>query len=87
MLNFEEKISYLEKVLNKTMENYADSFLPEIAIYFNEFNSDNPKLFFLKEINTHKEIDIWIKKLTSRIVMKEGGFQTNEIIDDYIEFG
>jgi hypothetical protein len=87
MLTFEEKISYLENSLNKTEENYADSFRTDIQIFFDEFDVENKLLVFLKEIKTLFEIENWVIKLTSRIVMKEDEMEVNEIINDYLELG
>ena len=87
MLSFEEKIIYLEKSLNKTEENYANSFRTDINIFFDEFHIENKLFNFLKEIKTFIEIENWINKLTSRIVMKEDEMEVNEIINDYLELG
>ena len=87
MLTFQEKISYFENSLNKTEENYADSFRTDIQIFFDKFNVENKLLFFLKEIKTFIEIENWISKLTSRIVMREDEMEVNEIINDYLELG
>jgi len=87
MLSFNEKIIYLEKSLSKTEENYADSFRTDILIFFCEFNIENRLFVFLREINTFIEIENWISKLTSRIVMKEDEMEVNEIINDYLELG
>lgn len=87
MLTFQEKISYFENSLNKTEENYADSFRTDILIYFDKFDVENKLFFFLKEIKTLIEIENWISKLTSRIVMRENEMEVNEIINDYLELG
>ena len=87
MLSFEEKIFYLETTLNKIEENYADSFRTDILIFFDVFEKENKLLNFLKEMKTIIEIENWICKLTSRIVMKEDEIEVNEIINDYLEFG
>ena len=85
MLSFEEKISYLEHILNKSAENYADSFRTEILFFFDNFTTENIKLQFLKNLQSFNEIESWIIKLTSRIVMKEEFLEVNEIIYDYHE--
>lgn len=87
MLTFQEKISILESNLNKIEENYADSFRTEIIYFIDEFNSENLSLAFLKNLNTNLEIENWIRKLTSRIVMREDEMEVNEIINDYLELG
>jgi hypothetical protein len=87
MLSFEEKISYLQHTLNKVGENYADSFRTDILFFFDDFNTKNTKLQFLNSIQSINEIEQWITKLTSRIVMKEDDLEVNEIISDYYELG
>ena len=87
MLNFEDKISYLAKSLGKSEENYADSFRIEIIFFIGEFNAQNTLLSFLENIDSSSEIENWINKLTSRIVMKEDDLAVNEIISDYFELG
>lgn len=87
MLSFEEKISYLQHSLNKVGENYADSFKTDILFFFDDFNTENTKLQFLNTIQSINEIEHWIIKLTSRIVMKEDDLEVNEIISDYYELG
>lgn len=87
MLSFEEKISYLQHSLNKVGENYADSFRADILFFFDDFNTKNTKLQFLNTIQSINEIEHWITKLISRIVMKEDDLEANEIIFDYHELG
>jgi len=53
-----------------------------------KLNDDLYKLlFFLKEIKTLIEIENWVSKLTSRIVLREDEMEVNEIINDYLELG
>ena len=84
-----EKISYLEKFLNQTEENYADSFKEDIIDYFDSFEIDNKELSFLLAMDTFEEIENWITKLTSRIVLKfnEESESINDFIGDYIKMG
>jgi hypothetical protein len=58
-------------------------------IFINDFETTNPNLFFLKNINSKVEISNWVNQLTSRIVMKfdEENEQINDFIYDYIELG
>jgi hypothetical protein len=86
MLSFEEKISYLQQSLNKIEENYADSFRTDILFFFDDFNVKNSKFQFLNKLHSFNEIERWITKLTSRIVMKEDDLEVNEIISDYYIF-
>lgn len=87
MLSFEEKISYLQQSLNKIEENYADSFRTDILFFFDDFNVKNSKFQFLNKLHSFNEIERWITKLTSRIVMKEDDLEVNEIISDYYTLG
>jgi hypothetical protein len=89
MLTFEEKISHLENSLNKTEGNYADSFKEDIIIFIDEFDVKNERLQFLKDVVSFEEIDNWIEKLTSRIILKfdSGSEQINDFIYDYLELG
>ncbi len=87
MLSFEEKISYLQQSLNKIEENYADSFRTDILFFFDDFNVKNSKFQFLNKLHSCNEIESWITKLTSRIVMKEDDLEVNEIISDYYTLG
>ncbi len=89
MLTFEEKISYLENSFNENEVNYSKNFKDDILIFFDEFNSENERLQFLKKIFTFKEIDIWIEKLISRIALKfdSENEQINDFIYDFIELG
>lgn len=89
MLNLEEKITYLERSLNKIENNFADEIKSDIIMFFNEFNIENKLLYFLKNLNSSKEINIWIEKLTSRIILKfdSESEQINDFIYDFIENG
>ncbi|MGL4983035.1 MAG: hypothetical protein ACRC4W_09350 [Treponemataceae bacterium] len=70
MLNFEQKVLYLEKKLSEYSETYADSFKEDVHVFIGDFVRENPFLCFLDEIATFSEIDDWINKLLSRIVLK-----------------
>lgn len=90
MLGFDEKIDYLKEVLGVVdNDNYADSFKVDISLFIGDFDMLNPKMIFLNKLSSRVEIDGWIDKLTSRIVMKFD--EDNECIDDfifdYMEFG
>jgi len=89
MLTLEEKISTLENCLNKIEENYADSFRFEILMFISDFNIGNKFLNFLNELNSSDEIESWVSKLTSRIVLKFDSESENirDFIYDYIKFG
>ncbi len=89
MLTFEEKIIYLENRLNKTEGNYYDNFKEDIVIYFDEFNTKNERLNFLNNFVSLTEIDNWVEKISSRIVLKfdKESEQINDFIYDFIENG
>lgn len=89
MLTFEEKIIYLENSLNKTEGNYYANFKEDIVIYFDEFTTKNERLIFLNNFVSFTEIDNWVEKISSRIVLKfdEECEQINDFIYDFIENG
>ena len=87
MMKLKSKITYLEKVLETIEDNFGDSFKPDIAIAIEEFDESNETLKFLNQLNTKKDIDDWVSKLTSRIVMRYDQMGVDEIIYDYIELG
>lgn len=89
MLSIEEKISYFENSLSRIEENYADSFKCDIIFFFGDFNLENPLLQFLDKLKSLNEIENWISKLTSRIVMKfdEEHEQMHDFIYDYLNNG
>lgn len=85
-----EKIEYLEQFLNQPEEHYADSFKADIIMFFDDdFSKDNSQLLFLGNLNSKRDIENWIDKLTSRFVMKfDSEFETeNDFIYDYLENG
>ena len=81
-----KKITHLEKILNQPEENYADSFKANIIEYFDSFEIENKEFSFLSLIDTYGEIENWITKLTSRIVLKfdEESESINDFIADYV---
>jgi hypothetical protein len=89
MLTFEEKIIYLENSLNKTEGNYYDNFKEDIVVFFDEFNVKNERLNFLNNFVSSIEIDNWVEKISSRVVLKfdEESEQINDFIYDFIENG
>lgn len=86
MLSLTDKIYYLEAYLNKSQDNYADSFKTDILFFFDELNEDNQRLIFLNKIESFVEIEHWVDGLTSRIILKfdEETEQLNDFIADYI---
>lgn len=88
MLTFEEKILYFENSLNKTEGNYYDNFKQDIIIFIDEFNSKNNRLQLLNNLASFEEIDAWIERLCSRIILKfdSENEQINDFIYDFIEF-
>jgi hypothetical protein len=87
MLSKIEKIVCLELTLNKIEDNYADSLKTDILFFIGDFDENNSCLDFLDKLTTKQEVDSWVDKLTSRIVMKEHLAGIDEIISDYIELG
>lgn len=88
-MDLEGKIMILEEYLNKPIENHADSFRTDILFFIDEFNISNSALNFLNKLETKKEIENWVDKLTSRIVLKfeKENEQIGDYIFDYMELG
>jgi hypothetical protein len=85
-----EKIEYFEQFLNQPEENYADSFKADIIMFFDDdFSKENSQLLFLENLNSKRDIENWIDRLTSRFVMKfDSELETeNDFIYDYLENG
>ena len=89
MLSFNRKIEYLENYLSQPNENYADSFKEDIFMFIDDFTNQNQLLSFLNNINSLEEIENWVDKLCSRIVLKfdSEGEEINDFIYDYMQFG
>lgn len=89
MLTLNEKIQYLENYLSHPNENYADSFKEDIIMFVDDFTDQNNLLSFLNNIDYFEEIENWVDKLCSRIVLKfdSEGEEINDFIYDYIQFG
>lgn len=89
MLSFNRKILYLENYLSQPNENYADSFKEDILMFIDDFTNQNQLLSFLNNINSLEEIENWVDKLCSRIVLKfdSEGEEINDFIYDYMQFG
>lgn len=89
MLSFNRKIQYLENYLSQPNENYADSFKEDILMFIDDFTNQNQLLSFLNNINSLEEIENWVDKLCSRIVLKfdSEGEEINDFIYDYMQFG
>lgn len=86
MLSLTDKIAYLENYLNSIQDNYADSFKTDILFFFDEFNDRNQQLGFLNKLESFVEIENWVDRLTSRIVLKfdEDTEQLNDFMTDYL---
>ncbi|RZJ50961.1 MAG: hypothetical protein EOO44_15395 [Flavobacterium sp.] len=86
MLSLKEKINYLENYLSRSNENYADSFKEDIAIFIDDFNTENSLLYFLNNLNMLEEIEKWVDNLCSKIVLKfdSESEEINDFIYDYI---
>lgn len=82
MLSLVNKITILEKCLSHNDDNYADSFKSDISIFLGDFDNKNSNLTFLKNLSSGEEIEDWVNKLTSRIVLKfkEGEEQLSDFI-------
>jgi hypothetical protein len=85
VLSLLQKIKILEANLLDIKDNYADSFKPDILIYFNEFQNieENKNMFiFLEKLKTKEEIQNSIDSLLSKIVIKYNNEE--EQLSDFI---
>jgi len=89
MLTLSQKIIFLKEILNAPHENYAESFKTEIGFFFEDLEEDHILFHFLNPLNTKEEIEAWVEKLCSRIVLKHDPPQEslNGFIIDFLEFG
>lgn len=87
MLNHEDKIEVLKAYLSDIEDNYADSFKTDIWLYFDAFENVEEgtiKFNFLKSLKSKRDIQNWIDKLTSKIVMKYN--EEEEQLSDFIYY-
>lgn len=82
MLSIVDKISFLENYLLQIDNNYADSFKTDIALFLGSFDTHNPNLNFLNNLSSNIEIENWVNKLTSKIVLKFD--EDEEQLSDFI---
>uniref|UniRef100_UPI001ED97D20 hypothetical protein n=1 Tax=Flavobacterium sp. UGB4466 TaxID=2730889 RepID=UPI001ED97D20 len=84
MLSFNKKVRHLESYLLQAHENYADSFKEDIVMFIDDFSDQNELLSFLNNIDSFEEIENWVDKLCSRIVLKfdSEGEEINDFIYD-----
>ena len=82
MLGFADKISILENYLLQINDNYADSFKTDITLFLGSFETQNSNLNFLEDLSSNVEIENWVNKLTSNIVLKFN--EEEEQLSDFI---
>ncbi len=82
MLSFKKKIEIFTSIVSENQISYADSFNANI-----EIAGINHDYIFLKQLNSKQEIISWVKKIKSRLVMKEDEAILEDILDDYILCG
>lgn len=82
MLSFLDKTTILDNYLSQNDDNYADSFKTDISIFLGEFEIQNSNLNFLKNLSSKEEIENWVNKLTSKIVLKFN--ENEEQLSDFI---
>jgi len=89
MLKFDDKISFLEEYLTKPNNLYTDAIKADILIYLDVFDIQNTNLKFLENLSSKEEIENWVNKLISRIILKydEKGELLTDFIYDYIILG
>ncbi len=81
MLSLNKKIKIFKSILNQEEVSYADSFNGLIFIF-----SQNSDFQFLEKLNSKSDIENWIKRLKSIIVMREDDATFEDILDEYILF-
>lgn len=79
MLTLNHKIDFFKAILVKKESNYADTFNANIILA-----GENCCYVFLENLKTKTEIQNWINKLKTRIIMKEDEDVLEDIIDDFI---
>ena len=84
MLSLVDKITLLKKYLSQDECNYADSFKTDIFLFLGEFETQNSNLNFLKKLSSEVDIEIWVNKLTSKIVLKFN--EDEEQLSDFIYY-
>jgi hypothetical protein len=84
MLSFPHKISILENYLFQINDNYADSFKIDIALFLGVFETHNSNLNFLNNLSSNSEIENWVNKLTSNIVLRFN--EDEEQLSDFIYY-
>ncbi len=82
MLSLGDKITILENYLSQNEDNYADSFKADISMFLGDFETKNSNLTFLKNLSSRDDIEDWVNKLTSRIVLKFN--EDEEQLSDFI---
>ena len=82
MLSIVDKMTILESYLSQNDDNYTDTFKTDISIFLGEFEIQNSNLNFLKNLSSKEEIENWVNKLTSRIVLKFN--EDEEQLSDFI---
>jgi hypothetical protein len=87
MLSKKDKIKMLDKILDVNDGCYADSFKTDLLFRLGDLEIENENLNFLNHLKTKSEIENWVNKITSRIVMREDDETVENIIDDYLENG
>ena len=66
MLALEDKIEVFKKILSQEESSYADSFNANI-----DLAGSNCDYILLEKLNSENDIERWIEKLKSRIVVRE----------------
>lgn len=84
MLSFIEKAEILKTCLEDIGESYADSFKTDILFYFGDFEEADLRLKFLEQLNSKKEIEDWVERITSKIVLKFN--EEEESLGEFLEW-
>ena len=82
-----DKLKMLDEILDENDGCYADSFKTDLLFRLGDLEIENENLNFLNHLKTKNEIENWVNKITSRIVMREDDDTAENIIEDYSENG
>lgn len=69
-MTLQQKILVLQTILSEVRENYVDSFKTDVLFYFGDFEEEDVKLDFLKNLKYEVDIKARVELLLSKIVLQ-----------------
>ena len=83
---YQQNYKWLMAVLDSSPHTYADTFRFEVLCEIENLGPEHPDLKrVLRNFSTKEEIETWIEKLLSRLVMTEGKTKPDVIIHEWLE--